>query len=131
MYSHDITADQKKLHIGFCCIEGDVYFQKLHILLGCKRASGTIPSLHNFNIVVLSISAPEEGSDHGHVNNGYADAGPRPTAMEDMSQHQGASGPAAFVCLSVYFLAINKCIKKIFLSKARKPRKANKAYVKD
>lgn len=101
MYSHDITADQKKLHIGFCCIEGDVYFQKLHILLGCKRASGTIPSLHNFNIVVLSISAPEEGSDHGHVNNGYADAGPRPTAMEDVSQHQGASGPAAFVCLFV------------------------------
>lgn len=30
MYSHDIKADQKKLHIGFCCIEGDVYFQKLY-----------------------------------------------------------------------------------------------------
>ena len=30
MYSHDIEADQKKLHIDFCCIKRDVYFQKLH-----------------------------------------------------------------------------------------------------
>lgn len=29
MYSHDIKADKKKLHIGVCFIEGDVYFRKL------------------------------------------------------------------------------------------------------
>ena len=52
--------------------------------------------------------------------------------MNDMSQHQGASGPAAFVCLFIYlFLAINKYIYKILLSKARKPGEGKKAYVKD
>ena len=49
--------------------------------------------------MVYCDSTPREDNDHGHVNNGYAEAGPRPTAMADMSQHQGASGPAAFVCL--------------------------------
>ena len=52
--------------------------------------------------------------------------------MEDMSQHKGASGSAPFVCSFIYyFLAINKYIYKILLSKARKPGEGNKAYVKD
>ena len=34
MCSHDIKADQMKLHIGFCCIKGDFYFQKLPKFLG-------------------------------------------------------------------------------------------------
>jgi len=35
------------------------------------------------------------------------------------------------VCLLVLFFAIYKCIYKISIHKARKPREANKAYVKD
>ena len=54
--------------------------------------------------MVQCDSTPREDNDHGHVNNGYAEAGPRPTAMVDTSQHQGASGPAAFVCLFYFHL---------------------------
>ena len=40
-------------------------------------------------------STPTEDNPYSHVNNGYAEKGPRPTELTDMGPHQEASAATA------------------------------------
>jgi len=73
---------------------------KCAVLPCCKRAITFIPV---FPCRITIGSSPREDNGSGQINKGDADDGPRLTAMDDTSQHQDASGRAAFVCLSVLF----------------------------
>ena len=57
-------------------------------------------------------STPGDDNSYSKVNNGYAEAGPRPSEMTDMVKHKGASGPAAIPDYAVVDKSAKKGKKK-------------------